>query len=360
LKSSHYVQEPGFRVVRLGNIGIREFKDDDRSFVTKDHFRSLAVNHLERGDIVVASLGNPPGRACLVPDGALPAIHKADCFRVRICAEGIEPAFLVNVLNSDFALSRATELHRGDTRGRITLSHLRDTPMPLPPLAEQKRIVAKVDQLMSLCDDLEAKQTKKRETGTRLTKSALDALTSADGPDEFDAAWKRVVENFDVLIDRAEKVGELRLTIMDVASHGRLVRQHENDPPATVAIATKRREIERCVGTVEVPDDRGALPPGWTWELLGNLGADAENPIQTGPFGAQLHRSDFVSEGVPVIAVGNLTGTGSRRTVYILSPGQRPSHSRATTSMLGISCSHARVPRLERSAWRRTSSRTGE
>ncbi|MBK6697229.1 MAG: restriction endonuclease subunit S [Myxococcales bacterium] len=90
------------------------------------------------------------------------------------------------------------------------------------PLAEQKRIVAKVDELMALIDDLEAKQTKKREVGARLTKSALDALTSAEGPEEFDAAWKRVMENFDVLIDRAEKVGEVRDTVLALAVTGKL------------------------------------------------------------------------------------------------------------------------------------------
>jgi len=307
LKSSHYVQEPGFRVVRLGNIGIREFKDDDRSFVTKDHFRSLAVNHLERGDIVVASLGNPPGRACLVPDGALPAIHKADCFRVRICAEGIEPAFLVNVLNSDFALSRATELHRGDTRGRITLSHLRDTPMPLPPLAEQKRIVAKVDQLMSLCDELEAKQTKKRETGARLTKSALDALTSAEGPDEFDAAWKRVVENFDVLIDRAEKVGELRQSIVDLATLGCLVARSPGDRSIPL-----KRDLP---SNVSLPQ----LPTHWVYVQPDDLSSDRRHALTIGPFGSNLLKSDYREAGVPLVFVREITARefGGPKTRYV-------------------------------------------
>jgi hypothetical protein len=63
----------------------------------------------------------------------------------------------------------------------IKIGFLTDAPFPLAPLAEQKRIVAKVDELMKLCDELEARQAKERETRARLTKAALDALANAEG-----------------------------------------------------------------------------------------------------------------------------------------------------------------------------------
>ena len=225
-----------------------------------------------------------------------------------VCGDRLMPEFLMQLLRCEVPVLR--RFAKGAVHQTIYFPEVKAFHVSLPPLAEQKRIVAKVDQLMALCDELEARQTKKRETSARLTKSALEALTTAEGPTEFDAAWKRVVENFDVLIDRAEKVGELRLTIMDLASKGRLVRPQPSDGSADAMVSAKRREIEACLGAVELPVERGSTPPGWRWELLGNLGADPENPVQTGPFGAQLHRSDFVSDGVPVIAVGNLTGTG--------------------------------------------------
>lgn len=254
LKSAHYVDESGFRVLRLGNIGLGAFKPHDRSFVTQEHFLSLAPYHLQRDDLLVASLGNPPGRACLVPDDALPAINKADCFRVRVSDQGLAPEYLVNVLNSEFALARAVDLHRGDTRGRITLSHLRDTPIPVPPLAEQKRIVAKVDQLMAFCDELESRQAKKRETGARLTKSALEALTAAEGPEEFDAAWKSVVENFDVLIDRAECVSDVRQAMLDLLVAG-------SDPAQARACSLVDVVEETRYGTARRCDRDGSKTP---------------------------------------------------------------------------------------------------
>lgn len=94
--------------------------------------------------------------------------------------------------------------------------------VPLPPLAEQKRIVARVDQLMALIDELEAKQNRKREIGARFTKASLEALTTAEGPEEFDAAWKRVVENWVPCFAPAEAISELRATCLWLCLSGKV------------------------------------------------------------------------------------------------------------------------------------------
>lgn len=280
LKSAHYISDPGFRVLRLGNVGMAEFKGDDRSFVTRQHFHSLASYHLYSGDILVASLGNPPGRACLIPDDALPALNKADCFRVRVTDASVSTAYLVNALNSDYVLARALSLHRGDTRGRITVKHLRGTPIALPPLAEQERVLAEVDQLMALCDELEARQAKRREIGTQLTKAALSALGSADTPAELGSAWGRVVENFDVLVDRQAKLRTLRETILRLAVRGRLEPQMPGDSPScdiVEAVRSRRSQLmqKRRVSSVEdlapvrPADMPFTAPSSWAWVRLG-------------------------------------------------------------------------------------------
>src|SRR5690606_39112808 len=133
----------------------------------------------------------------------------------------------------------------GTTFPAISRDDLAERPVPLPPLAEQKRIVLRVDQLMALIDDLEAKQNRKRQVGARFTKASLEALTTAESPEEFDAAWKRLVENWETVLDRPEKVGELRLAAIDIASRGRLVRQCADDAPVE-AILKKRRHERRA------------------------------------------------------------------------------------------------------------------
>lgn len=166
-----------------------------------------------------------------------------------VCGEQLYPEFLMQLLRCEVPVLR--RFSKGAVHQTIYFPEVKAFHISLPPLTEQKRIVAKVDQLMALCDELETRQTKKRDIGARLTKSALDALTTADGPEEFDAAWKRVVENFDVLIDRAEKVGELRAVILDLSVRGRIVR--------SAALA---------------PLDAGtpyAIPEDWRWMRLSDL-----------------------------------------------------------------------------------------
>jgi type I restriction enzyme S subunit len=78
-----------------------------------------------------------------------------------------------------------------------------------------------------------------------------------------------------------------------------------------------------------VPCDLPELPRGWAWIRFGLLGRDPHNTVQTGPFGAQLHNTEFKPVGVPVIAVGNLTGTGfTREGVYFVDDGKAAQLSR--------------------------------
>ncbi len=185
-------------------------------------------------------------------------------------------------------------------------------PIALPPLADQRRIVAKVDQLMALCDDLEARQTKKRETGTRLTKSALEALTAAEGPKEFDAAWKRVVENFDVLIDRAEKVGVLRRALLEGAVRGWLEPQVVSDEPVeklwtrihqerAALLGGKRRGGRGHGGAVAEPASAPySVPRGWMWCQLG----DVAGHIVDGTH----HTPKYQEQGVAFISAKDIKG----------------------------------------------------
>ena len=106
--------------------------------------------------------------------------------------------------------------------------------IPLPPLSEQKRIVAKVDELMAFCDKLETHRQKKQELQSKLNSSALDRMLSAENQEEFEQYWQQICENFDLLYDNPENVVKLRQAILQLAVQGKLVEQNPEDEPASV------------------------------------------------------------------------------------------------------------------------------
>lgn len=182
---------------------------------------------LRGGELLLGVVGSI-GKVGVAPSSwAGAAIARAVC---RIMPHPkLERRYVAWVLQSRLLQEYFAETTRTLAQPTLNVGMIRAAPIPLPPVAEQQRIVATLDRLMALCDELEARQTRKRETGTRLTKSALEALTTAEGPEELDTAWERVVENFDVLIDCTEKVNELKNITLQLATTGAFSRTGATD-----------------------------------------------------------------------------------------------------------------------------------
>lgn len=158
----------------------------------------------------------------------------------------------------------------------IGIGKIQSIILPLPPLAEQKRIVAKVDELMALCDKLKTRRQKKQEIQSKLNSAALDRMLSAENQDEFEQNWQRICENFDLLYDNPENVGKLKQAILQLAVQGKVVEQDSEDEPVSVLIekitAEKRRLIKEGkikktkasaqIDSQEVPYE---LPDKWEW-----------------------------------------------------------------------------------------------
>ena len=148
LKSSDYVDE-GVRVIRLGNIQQGRFSEKDRSFVSYEKYELLKRYECSPGEIVIATLGDPILRACLVPDSCSPSIHKADCMYYEVDRDKLIPTFAMCAINHPSMLRRAMVDVHGQTRGRINSSQTGGLPMILPPLLLQQEFadfVAQVDK----------------------------------------------------------------------------------------------------------------------------------------------------------------------------------------------------------------------
>ena len=153
LKSSHYT-ESGVRVIRLQNIGVREFIDNDKAFISISHYEELSKHACLPGDILIGTLGDPNLRACIQPNHVPIAINKADCVQMR-CAESVaHPLFVMHLLNTPDANAMASSLVLGQTRGRISMGRLRGLSIPVPPVELQAEFASRVEKTECLKQSL--------------------------------------------------------------------------------------------------------------------------------------------------------------------------------------------------------------
>lgn len=150
LKTQHYVNQPGVRVVRLQNIGTGSFDDTDKAFISDEHATTLQRHQALSGDLLVASMGDanhPLARACLYPRESGPGIVKADCFRLRMKPGMAVNGYVMHFLNCPSTRRDVNLLGQGVTRDRVNLTTLLTLRVVCPPLDEQEEIMKRVEAL---------------------------------------------------------------------------------------------------------------------------------------------------------------------------------------------------------------------
>jgi len=157
---------------------------------------------------------------------------------------------------------------------RVPNEYFSEIPFPLPPLAEQNRIVAKVDRFMTICDELEAQQQQERAGCLRLGTASLAGLQNAESPEKFGRQWVQVCDAFDLILDCPENVKVLRQTILQLAVQGRLVRQEPGDEPADLMI--NRFLKNNPINNKKKINDKkmdipSKLPRSWAFRTLGSI-----------------------------------------------------------------------------------------
>jgi type I restriction enzyme, S subunit len=149
-------------------------------------------------------------------------------------------------------------------------------PVPLPPLEEQKRIVAKIDRLMAQCDELENLGGDRNQKRITIHTAAIDRLLAAQEDSDFSTAWDFIQQHFGELYSVKENVAELRKVILQLAVMGKLVPQDPNDEPASELLRAIGEERKRLVeeGKIKQPKPSSkikvdeipyGLPVSWKW-----------------------------------------------------------------------------------------------
>jgi len=342
--------------VRDGAVGL----GSATRFVPREYFDALDWGKKPlQGDILyttVGSLGIP-----------VPVVQQqVFCFQrhIALLRPGLPElqAYLTLALQSRLAFDQAASGATGIAQKTVPLSVLRSLRLPLPPLAEQSRIVARVDELMRLCDALEAKGRLEVEQHARLLGTLLGTLTDSSTPEELAANWQRVAGHFDLLLDRPEAVDALEQTILQLAVRGLLVPQVSSDQPASSLLEQIRTSGEqkkaqgKKVGAVapdvqpnEVPFE---VPESWAWSRFGQVAEIASNLVSPGVYGSEWQVApDCIEKGTGrLLAKRTVADADVKSANHRFHPGQiiyskiRPSLSKAVIVDFAGLCSADMYP----------------
>jgi type I restriction enzyme S subunit len=173
----------------------------------------------------------------------------------------IDPRYAMAVLRTPYARALLIDSSSQTTNiANVSLAKLRPLPFPLPPEAEQSRIVTRVEELMRLCDALEAKGQLEATQHAQLVSTLLATLTESETPAQLADNWHRIATHFDLLLDRPEAVDALEQTILQLAVRGLLVPQDPQDEPASELLKKIRTEKDKLITEGKIKRDK-PLPP---------------------------------------------------------------------------------------------------
>lgn len=135
------------RLTQLADVGEGEFRDKSARFMLKETADRLRCTYLAPGDVLIARMPDPIGRACQFPGLNQPAVTAVDVMIWRTDGELADPAWFVKWVNSPIIRQCMADGAGGTTRQRIAGGRIKELELPVPPLAEQRRVVAKLDAL---------------------------------------------------------------------------------------------------------------------------------------------------------------------------------------------------------------------
>ena len=295
----------GLPIVRIQNLNnsIASFNRYDGE--VKDKFL------IDTGDFLISWSGTPGTSfgAHIWERG--PAILNQHIFKSILIGDAFETPFLKLAINSRL-FELIEQAHGGVGLQHITKPKLEAVVLTLPPLAEQQRIVAKVDELMALCDELEAAQAEREATRGRLAAASLARLGAPD-PDtaKFRVHAAFALENLAPLTTRLGQIKALRQTILDLAVRGKLVAQDPEDEPASELlrlIAVERNHLvaqkslrrEKSLAAIDSDEPPFGVPSGWEWSRIGVAVLATQYGTSTKSFPSE--------QGVPLLTMGNIQG----------------------------------------------------
>jgi len=237
-------------------------------------------------DILMVCVGATTGRLCLVKQPPDFVIVRSVAL-IRPFENWIYPEYIALAINSPIGQSQVWGNVKQSAQPCLYINKMQILSLPLPPLAEQKRIVEKVNELMALCDRLQQSQETRDHFRQKLRESAIASLMNAETDEALQKNWAIVRDNWHTLSQKPEDVADLRRSVIQLAIEGKLTGQDPVDEPAFLLVekikAEKKKLAQENKKKFEVMPPisnelaPSRLPEGWTMEYLGNLVINFQN-----------------------------------------------------------------------------------
>ncbi len=234
-----------------------------------------SISNVIKRTLVIGRVGYYCGSIHITPESAWVTDN---AFITKFSQENISMSFL-------YWLLRITNLKENESAtAQPVISGRKVYPIVvgLPPFEEQHRIVAKVDELMALCDQLENQHNNAAEAHEKLVTHLLRTLTQSQNAEDFNTHWQRISEHFDTLFTTEASIDALKQTLLQLAVMGKLVPQDPNDEPASELLKRIQAEKAKLIAEGKIKKDKPLaeiteeekpfdLPVGWEWVRLGEI-----------------------------------------------------------------------------------------
>ncbi|MGC0782927.1 restriction endonuclease subunit S [Pantoea agglomerans] len=224
---------------------------------------------------------------------------------------GITSEYLSILLKSPSFIRYANESTHGMNMPRLGTDKAINALTPLAPVNEQINIVQKVNELMSLCDQLEQQSLTSLEAHSQLVETLLATLTNSQNAEELAENWARISQHFDTLFTTEASIDALKQTILQLAVMGKLVPQDPNNEPASELLKRIEQEKTQLVKEGKIKKQKPLppinedekpfeLPAGWEWCRISDIAMFTTS-------GSRDWAKYLATEGALFITMGNLS-----------------------------------------------------
>lgn len=243
LKSEHYTNKREVRIIQLSNIGEVGWKDSNKKYTTFEHLKTIQRSETSAGDIVIAKM-MPAGRAIIVPNIEEKFVLSSDAVKF-VPSNFLEKMYLYYAINSSVFRNQVYSEVQGITRVRTSLQKVKKYILPLPPLAEQKRIVAKIEELLPCID-------------------------------RYEQAWSKL-EQFNSRFPE-----DMKKSLLQYAIQGKLVEQRPEEGTAEELFAQIQEEKQRLIEEKKIKKEKPLpeiteeekpfdIPDSWKWVRIASV-----------------------------------------------------------------------------------------